>query len=116
MRHNQRATLELTVRVLDEAARGGASLQKKVEVLRRRTQGLLDGIAAFDDSVRGRVEAAAPDGEAYVGSVRLAPADPLPWPFARPQATPPDPFQPIALRPVEQTRDGVTTFAWSLGE
>ncbi len=116
VRQNQRSTLQLTLRVLDDAAGGGASLQKKVDGLRRRAQGLLDGIAAFDDSVRGRVEAIAPDDEAYVGSVRLAPADPLPWPFARPQATPPDPFLPIALRPVEQTRDGVTTFAWSLGE
>jgi len=116
VRHNQRQNLQLMLRVFDDAAVGSATTAKKIEVLRRRVQGLLDGIEAFDDSVRGRVAAAAPDGEAYVGSVRLAPADPLPWPFPRPAATPPNPFLPIQLRPVERSTEGATVSAWTLAE
>ena len=116
VRHNQRQNLQLMLLMFDDASVGSAATQKKIEVLRRRAQGLLDGIEAFDDSVRGRVAAAAPDGEAYVGSVRLAPADPLPWPFPRPQVSPPNPFLPIQLRPIERTRDGVILSAWTLAE
>ena len=116
VRHNQRQNLQLMLRVFDDANVGSATTQKKIEVLRRRVQGLLDGIEAVDDSVRGRVAAAAPDGEAYVGSVRLAPVDPLPWPFPRPQATPPNPFLPIQLLPVERSTDGATVSAWTLAE
>jgi len=117
VRHNQQQTLQGTIAALDDvAARSGAASTKRLDVVRRRAQALLDGIAAFDDSVRGRSERAAPDAEAYAGSVRLAPADPLPWPFVRPEPTPPNPFLPLVLRPIERVVDGERRFLWSIAE
>jgi hypothetical protein len=117
VRHNQRRTLEICRQVLDgAAARSSASLQKKVDKLRGRLQALLDGIDVFDDSVRGRIDGAAPDNEAYAGSVRLAPADPLPWPFSRPQPTPPNPFTPIVLRAVNVGDDAALRSDWIVRE
>ncbi len=117
VRHNQQQTLQGTIATLDDvAARSGNASKKRLDLVRRRAQALLDGVAAFDDSVRGRSERAAPDAAAYAGSVRLAPADPLPWPFARPAPTPPNPFLPLVLRPVERVEDGERRFRWSIAE
>ena len=115
VRYNQRQTLEGLLVVLDNAeARGATSVQKRARVLRLTTQALLDGLNVYDESVRGRVDAAAPDAAAYAGSVRLAPADHLPWPFPRPQVTPPSPFAPIRLRPVERARGQTRLSGWRL--
>jgi hypothetical protein len=91
--------------------------QKKAKALAVRVQQLRDAIDAYDDSARGRAEASAPDREAYAGSLRLAPADPLPWPFVAPTPAPPNPFAPIALTPVERRRsDGSLVFGWRVHE
>ncbi len=118
VRAHHRETLALGLMVLEGLqARSALSLQKKTRKLAQRIQALRDDIGAYDDSLRGRVEAGAVDREAYAGSVRLAPADPLPWPFAVPQVTPPNPFAPIALTPVEwRGGDGRLRYGWSLHE
>ncbi len=117
VRHNQQQTLQGLIAVCDDLeAQARSSSVARILALRRRTQALLDGIAAFDDSVRGRTERVAPDAEAYAGSVRLAPSDPLPWPFARPTSTPPNPFRPLILRPVEDVLGGQRRFRFRISE
>jgi hypothetical protein len=117
VRHNQQQTLQGLLAVCDDlSARGRASSTARIDGLRRRAQALLDGIAAFDESVRGRAERAAPDAEAYAGSVRLAPTDPLPWPFVRPSSTPPNPVRPVILRPVEDVLGGQRRFRFRITE
>jgi len=118
VRANNRLTLEVAGTVLQSIdAKAGSSLQKKVRALEQRTQALRDAIGQYDQSIAGRVEAGAPDAEAYAGSVRLAPADPLPWPFVAPRVTPPSPFAPVVLTPVEwRLGSSDLVYGWSLHE
>ena len=74
----------------------------------------ISGLPA-DATARDRARALDPGGEVFAGSVRLAPADPLPWPF-RPSDTPaPSVFLPIDLSPVEwRDAAGDLVFGWSI--
>lgn len=66
-------------------------------------------------NARDRARALAPGGEVYAGSVRLAPADPLPWPFRPVETQAPSVFTPVELRPVEwRDAAGELVFGWSL--
>lgn len=118
VRANNRVAIEMAIGVLEKAdLTAGSSLKKKLNKVRQRAQALLDGIGEFDESVRGRADAGAPDREAYAGSVRLAPADPLPWPFAAPRVTPPNPFTPVVLTPVEwRDENHDLIYGWSIHE
>ena len=118
VRANHRQTLALLLGQLDPMiARATAAQQKRLTKVRLRAQTLRDGVGDFDDEVRGRLDAISPDKEAYAGSVRLAPADPLPWPFAAPRPTPPNAFVPIKLVPVEwRAADDTLVFGWSMRE
>lgn len=118
VRHNQRRTLELLLEVLEpQVERASPSQRKRLEKVTARAQALRDTVGAYDDSLAGRLDQADPDTAAYAGSVRLAPADPLPWPFAPAVPTPPNPFAPIKLVPVEWKQpDGSLLYAWSLRE
>ena len=50
------------------------------------------------------------------GSVRLAPSDPLPWPFRPISVSAPSPFEPLELTPVEwKDADGRWVLGWSIG-
>jgi len=58
-----------------------------------------------------------PRHEAFAGNVRLAPGDPLPWPFKAPEPEAPSPFTPLRLIPVEwRAPDGALVFGWRLTE
>lgn len=118
VRANHRETLSLLLEQLEPMlARAASSQQKRLTKLRLRAQTLRDDVGAFDDDVRGRLDAISLDKEAYAGSVRLAPADPLPWPFSAPQSTPPNAFAPIKLTPIEwRADDGSLVFGWSIHE
>ncbi|MEZ4239908.1 MAG: hypothetical protein R3F59_27910 [Myxococcota bacterium] len=73
--------------------------------------------APGDGDASDRARALLPGVDVYAGSVRLAPADPLPWPFAATQTSPPSVFEPIALVP-EEWRDEATgdwVFGWRVG-
>ena len=53
----------------------------------------------------------------FAGSIRLAPADPLPWPFKPPEPEAPSVFTPIVLEPVEwRDAKGALVFGWRLSE
>jgi len=90
-----------------------------------RTAGaLLDRIQAIGDGLGGmdsetisweRARALDPDSEVFAGSVRLAPADPLPWPFRASEVPAPSVFSPMSLTPVEwRDASGDWVFGWSI--
>lgn len=118
VRVNNRDTLVLANEVLLDVAKAASrGLERRIVEQQQRIQTLLDAIDTFDESARGRAAAAAPGYEAYAGSVRLAPADPLPWPFAAPVVDPPSPFAPFQLTPVEwRGDDGERVFGWRVHE
>jgi hypothetical protein len=102
-----------------EALRGADSGRqtRKAEALLGRLQALEEGLVGMPEqagaAARGR--ALSPDGELFAGSVRLAPADPLPWPFVVTTPAAPSVFEPIELRPEEwRDADGQWVFGWRL--
>lgn len=86
-------------------AQGGG---RRAQATLERAEALLRGL----DGMEG--DPGAP-GELYAGSVRLAPADPLPWPF-QPLAVPaPSAFTPLSLVPQEwRDPDGALVLGWSI--
>jgi hypothetical protein len=97
----------------DPDARGSS---RTATALLQRIQAVEEGVGALGVDVTARARALAPTAEVYVGSVRLAPADPLPWPFPPAQVTAPSIFAPIELTPVEwRGPDGQWVFGWSVG-
>jgi hypothetical protein len=123
VRANHRDTLAGMVQLLDEQhERATPSQLRRIDRIRDRAITLRNDVGDFDLSIAGRVQMNAPGAEAYAGSVRLAPADPLPWPFAVPSTTPPNPFTPIVLTPLEWREAGTPgapgklVFGWSIHE
>ncbi len=112
-------TLAALGAALDEAeAAGLAGRQaRQAAELGDRMRAIREGLAGLDASAsaRDRAQALAPEGEVFVGALRLAPADPLPWPFVVRSPAPPSVFTPITLRPVEWTdASGALVYGWRL--
>lgn len=102
---------------LSDDAKTVKSQSRTANELLDRTQAILDGLSHIDDSVRGNARAMSPTRETFVGSIRLAPADPLPWPFKAPETQAPSIFMPIVLEPVEwRDASGALVFGWRLTE
>lgn len=94
-----------------EAQRRGA------EELLQRTQAILAGLDALELEVRGEPRQHSPGVRTFAGSVRLAPSDPLPWPFQAPETSAPSAFTPLLLVPVEWRGErGELVFGWRLTE
>jgi hypothetical protein len=89
---------------------------RKAAELADRSQAILEGLGAMEpnasDGQRGHT--LGPDGEVYAGSVRLAPSDPVPWPFPLIKASAPSAFEPLDLTPVEWQQDGEMVFGWEI--
>lgn len=103
---------------LAPSATNTGSQGRAVEALLDRSGALLEGVGGLgpDADARDRARALSATGELYAGSVRLAPADPLPWPFAVVEVDPPSVFAPITLTPEEWRADGDGwVFGWSIG-
>lgn len=114
-------TLKLLLGVLDPIAEGEGGTKnaqtRTAEELMARTQSILDGLRHLDLSEEGRSRAMSPSQETFAGSIRLAPADPLPWPFRMPEPEPPSAFVPLVLQPVEwRGAQGELVFGWRLSE
>jgi hypothetical protein len=91
---------------------------RTVGALLERSQALLEGVGGLgsDASATDRARSSAPTGEVFAGSVRLAPADPLPWPFSASQVAAPSIFEPVRLTPEEwRGASGEWVFGWSIG-
>jgi hypothetical protein len=105
----------LTPLASDDAGVGRQS--RSATALMERTQAILEGLGGLglDASDRDRARALDPTGEVFAGSVRLAPGDPLPWPFSSAAPSAPSVFTPIQLVPREWTgADGALVFGWSI--
>lgn len=88
------------------------------EELLGRTRGILDGLGILaPGSERDAARARSPSAQTFAGSVRLAPSDPLPWPF-RPTATAaPTAFAQLRLVPEEwRDENGARVLGWSIRE
>jgi hypothetical protein len=95
---------------------GTAKAQSRAaEDLIGRAQGILGGLSLFDTSTVGKARELSPRHETFAGNIRLAPSDPLPWPFEPPLAEPPSAFTPLVLKPVEWRDDkGALVFGWKV--
>ncbi|MFY0523578.1 hypothetical protein ACN28I_10480 [Archangium gephyra] len=105
------------LRPLSGESRTSKSQSRTAEELMDRTQSILDGLSHLDDSVSGNARALSLTRSTFAGSIRLAPADPLPWPFKPPVPEAPSVFTPIVLEPVEwRDAKGALVFGWRLTE
>ncbi len=85
-------------------------------VLLDRVQGMLEGLGRLGESSEEVARALSPNRDVFVGSVRLAPSDPLPWPFRVHDPPAPSVFEPLQLTPIEwPDEQGQLVFGWSLG-
>jgi hypothetical protein len=110
VRNVRRMALPLT---LDEGNKGGQARQ--AQALVERCQSLLDGLGELEADARSRARSVAPGNDVFAGSVRLAPSDPLPWPFPAPTVQAPSVFLPLTLRPEEwRAPSGELVFGWSI--
>ncbi len=113
-----RQTLGLLGEILGDAARPGAqkSVARHAEELLDRTQALLEGLGDHEGP-SASARALSPSSETFAGSIRLAPADALPWPFAVPEPNAPSAFVPLKVVPVHTRKaDGSLRFAWRVTE
>lgn len=121
VRDTHRPTLQLVGGLAREieAREGDGGAARKARALLHRIDAVLEGLggagAASEPGAdtRGMGERRA----AYAGAIRLAPSDPLPWPFVAPQADAPSAFRPIVARPEEwRAPDGSLVFGFRLTE
>ncbi|MEO1173524.1 MAG: hypothetical protein AAFX94_15950, partial [Myxococcota bacterium] len=83
---------------------------RRVLELRRRIGAVLEGVLAL----RGASSRGTPFSDTFVGAVRVAPTDEVPWPFAVGETRAPSAFEPIQLIPVEWSDDRHRrVFGWS---
>lgn len=111
-------TLKLVVAVLD-AFEGGLrkSNMRTAQEYGVRARAMLDGLGVTDNSVTGKSRNLALEKQTFTGNVRLAPADPLPWPFFAPQVQAPSVFAPLTLMPVQwRNKRNQLIFGWKLSE
>ncbi|MGA9520687.1 MAG: hypothetical protein WBV82_04435 [Myxococcaceae bacterium] len=105
------------LRPLTAETRTSKSQSRTADELMDRAQSILDGLSHLDDSVSGNARALSLSRSTFAGSIRLAPADPLPWPFKPPEPQSPSVFTPIVLEPVEwRDAQGALVFGWRLTE
>ncbi|MEQ1565405.1 MAG: hypothetical protein ABMA64_07185 [Myxococcota bacterium] len=117
VRASQLATLSSVRKLVTPLASAeAAGTARSAAAVVARAQAISDGVGAAAETARERARGLDPDATVYAGSVRLAPTDPLPWPFTVTEVPAPSAFEPIALVPVEwRDASGAVVFGWSLG-
>lgn len=111
--------LKALLRLLDEAAGTGQlakSQARKAQDLASRVQAILAGVGLLLESSEAKGRSLSWTQSAFAGSIRLAPVDALPWPFASLEPVSPSPFKPLVLEPVEWRVSGELVFGWSIHE
>ncbi len=119
LRARHEPTLQRLLETLERMASSSDSRARRAtaDKLAARTQSMLEGIGHWRQEITARARAHAPDYETDAGALRLAPADPLPWPFVMHPPRPTDPFAPITIAPVRwRDADGTVVQGWSLRE
>ena len=102
---------------LAEAAEASGHQGRMATSLMDRTQAIGEGLGGLpgEASLRDRAHALSPNAEVFAGSIRLAPADPLPWPFLPIDPAAPSIFSPISLIPLEwRDEAGALVYGWSI--
>jgi hypothetical protein len=91
--------------------------QRRASELAERNHAILSGLGLLEDSNASRARALSPGQAAFAGNVRLAPADPAPWPFPVLEPVTPSPFRPLVLEPLEWRDDGgALVYGWRIRE
>jgi hypothetical protein len=119
LRADNEAVLDRVARALGKlsSATTSASRLSAVERLQGRIEAMLAGIGRWREDVAARARANEPSFETDAGSLRLAPADAMPWPFQMTEPRVADPFSPIAIVPMHWLgADGSVVEGWRLGE
>jgi len=97
-----------------EAGQTGRQSRNAADLL-ARTQAILEGLGSMPGDTSSQARSLSPTGEVFAGSVRLAPSDPLPWPFRESTIPAPSVFSPLTLTPEEwRGEDGEWVFGWSI--
>jgi len=112
--------LKALTRVLDFIATTTTTAKSQVrfaDELRGRVQGILEGLSQFDTTEQGRQRSLGLRYETFAGNIRLAPSDPLPWPFSPPTVAAASVFVPLKLVPLEwKNAEGELVFGWRVTE
>ena len=111
-------TLKLCVALLEsfEATLRKSNMRTAQELV-VRAHALLGGLGVTDDSVAGKARNLSLEKQTFTGNVRLAPVDPLPWPFVSEQVQAPTVFAPLSLVPVQwRDKRNNLVFGWKLSE
>jgi hypothetical protein len=119
LRARQEPSLRRLLEALEQTARGSEARARRrlAETLAGRTQAMRETVGRWQQAVAARARAQDPAYEIDAGALRLAPADPLPWPFALAVPRPVDPFTPLRIVPVRwRGPDGTIVDGWSLRE
>ena len=98
---------------------GSGRRGRTASALLERFQAITEGLGGLGPgaSAHDRARSLSPSGEVFAGSVRLAPADTIPWPFNASVIAAPSVFTLLPLTPREWRDDaGELVFGWSLGE
>ncbi len=119
VRQANRSLLQQLVTLFD-AIGGQLENSKTNERLARelagRAQAMLEAMGS-SGGPKGETRALALGYSAFAGSLRLAPSDPLPWPFEAPLVEAPPAFTPLLLVPVEwRDLQGALVFGWRITE
>jgi hypothetical protein len=112
--------LKLLAPVVDAAGEVGHTGPGKTAIeLTSRLEAILEGLqqlAVTPKSERG-ARALSPSTQTFAGSIRLAPADALPWPFVVGDVYEPSAIAPLGLIPVEwRGGDGQLVMGWRIEE
>lgn len=107
--------LGLLERIVNEPGAAKTNERNAME-LAGRAQAMLEAMgAAAGPGAGGR--ALSLGHSAFAGALRLAPADPLPWPFEKPAVESPSPFAALQLTPIEwRDETGALVFGWRISE
>ena len=107
--------LEEQLQETADKKQGGRAAESLIIQVRATIEGL--GSISPQLSEGDKAQALSPDHELFAGSLRLAPSDPLPWPFKVIEPRAPSVFSPISLRPEEwRVESGALIFGWRLTE
>jgi hypothetical protein len=124
VRKTQVPTLHLLLKLLgpvieSSAEAGHAGPAKAATDLTTRIEGILEGLAELATASKAErgARALSPATQTFVGAVRLAPADALPWPFSVGDVYEPSAISPLGLVPVEwRDAEGGLVMGWRIEE
>ncbi len=119
VRHSNRVLLTQLIGLLDLLASEpgvAKTTERNARQLAGRVQSLLEALGA-GGGPGAETRALELGHSAFAGSLRLAPSDPLPWPFQAPEVEAPSAFTPFQLMPVEwRNATGDLVFGWRITE